>query len=141
MQINPKQLASYSLSGFVVSLIVHLLTVSKIYLVSNLIVGALTIGMLAIWLISSKKIKEYVQEEENPWKNVFVSIPGWLRYLFAFIVVYALATAAVSLQGKPSSGFFNFQVPASKVRFISSFWMIVYSFGFIVGVHRREEQE
>lgn len=141
MQISPKQLTSLSFSGFVVSLIAHLLAVSNIYIVSKIIIGALTIGMLAIWLISSRQIREEADTQENPWKNVFVSIPAWLRYFFIFIIIYGVVNAALNLQTGSSSGYFNFQVPASKVRLISSFWMIVYTFGFMVGLHDRKEQE
>ncbi len=134
MQITPKQLASFSLSGFIVSLLVHLLTLTHIYLVSNITIGALTIGMLAVWLFSSKLLKESAERQENPWKDVFVSAPSRLRYFFIFIAVYAALNTLLGLRLENGPGYFDTDVSAVKIRVISGFWLLFYNLGFLVGL-------
>lgn len=138
MHLTPKQLASFSLSGFVLSLLVHALTLSGIYYVSGVTIGALTVGMLAIWLLSSKMVRQLSDQDKHPWKTVFASVPDWLRYLFFFIVVYALINALLSIQTNTGIGYFESQVSPQKIRLISGFWMIIYMLGFMVGIHNRE---
>ena len=138
MKITPKQLASLSLSGLVLSLLVHLLTLIQLYFVSGITIGALTIGMLAAWLLSSRTVRQLSEKEAHPWKIVFSSIPDWLRYLFFFMVIYALLNTLLSIETDPGSGYFDSQVSPSKIRLISGFWMLIYLIGFMVGIHNRE---
>ena len=139
MQITPKQLTSFSLSVFVVSLLVHILTLTQIYLVSNITVGALTIGMLAVWLLASKLVKESGETQDNPWKSVFTTTPPWLRYLFYFVLVYALLNTLLELKLESGAGYIDTDVSASKIRVISGFWLLFYNFGFMVGISKPAE--
>ncbi len=136
MQITPKQLSSFSLSGFIVSLLVHILTLSQIYLVSNITVGALTIGMLAVWVFSSKLVKETAEANENIWKNIFVDVPPWLRYFFYFIAIYVLLNTLLGLRPESGNGYFDTDVSAGKIRVISGFWLLFYTLGFMVGLSK-----
>ncbi len=136
MQITPKQLSSFSLSGFIVSLLVHILTLSQIYLVSNITVGALTIGMLAVWVFSSKLVKETAEANENIWKNIFVDVPPWLRYFFYFILIYVLLNTLLGLRPESGNGYFDTDVSAGKIRVISGFWLLFYTLGFMVGLSK-----
>ena len=136
MQITPKQLTSFSLSGFVVSLLVHILTLTQVYMVSNITVGALTIGMLAVLLLASKLVKESGDTQENPWKSVFTNAPPWLRYFFYFILFYALLNTLMGLKIEGEIGYINTDVSASKIRVISGFWLLFYNFGFLVGISK-----
>ena len=136
MQITPKQLSSFSLSGFIVSLLVHILTLSQIYLVSNITVGALTIGMLAVWVFSSKLVKETAEANENIWKNIFVDVPPWLRYFFYFILIYVLLNTLLGLRPESGDGYFDTDVSAGKIRVISGFWLLFYTLGFMVGLSK-----
>ena len=140
MNITPKQLASLSLSGLVLSLLVHLLTVTGIYYVSGITVGALTIGMLAAWLLSSRMVRQLSEKDDHPWKTVFASIPEWLRYLFFFMVIYALINTLFSIETDPGNGYFDSQVSPLKIRLLSGFWMLIYLIGFLVGIHNREAE-
>ena len=140
MNITPKQLASLSLSGLVLSLLVHLLTVTGIYYVSGITVGALTIGMLAAWLLSSRMVRQLSEKEDHPWKIVFSSIPEWLRYLFFFMVIYALINILFSIETDTGNGYFDSQVSPLKIRLLSGFWMLIYLIGFLVGIHNREAE-
>ena len=140
MQITPKQLSSFSLSGFSVSLLVHILTLSQVYLVSNITVGALTIGMLAVWVFSSKLVKETAEANENIWKNIFVSIPPRLRYFFYFIAIYVLLNTLLALRPQSGYGYFDTDVSAGKIRVISGFWLLFYNLGFLVGISKAVEK-
>ena len=141
MQITPKQLAAFGFSGFALSALVHLLALSRLYLVSNITVGALTLGMLAAWLLSSRMIKEGLRAEGNPWKLIFNRIPVWLRYLFYFILVYALINAAFALPIRAGGGYVDLEVTTAKVRLLSGFWLLFYAFAFIAGSAVRGMEE
>jgi len=136
MQITPKQLTSLSLSGFIVSLLVHILTLTQIYFVSNITVGVLTIGMLAVWLFSGRLVKQSADTQDNPWKNVFVSMPPWLRYFFYFILIYVLLNTFLGLKMERGSGYIDMDVSIGKIRVISGFWLLFYNIGFMVGLSR-----
>ena len=136
MQITPKQLTSLSLSGFIVSMLVHILTLTQIYFVSNITVGVLTIGMLAVWLFSGRLVKQSADTQDNPWKNVFVSMPPWLRYFFYFILIYVLLNTFLGLKMERGSGYIDMDVSIGKIRVISGFWLLFYNIGFMVGLSR-----
>ncbi len=141
MQLSPKQLSAFGFSGFVLSVLVHVLALSRIYLVSNITVGALTLGMLAAWLLSSRMIKEQPHTEESPWKIVFIRIPLWLRYGFYFVIIYALVNAAFALPIPAGKGYVDLEVTTAKVRLLSGFWLLFYAFAFITGAVFRGTEE
>lgn len=136
MQITPKQLTSFSLSGFIISLLVHILTLTRVYFVSNITIGALTVGMLAVWLLAGKLVKESDGTQENPWKDVFFTTPRRLRYFFYFILVYTLLNTLIGLKLESAPGYFDTEVSPDKIRLISGFWLLFYNLGFLVGVSK-----
>ncbi len=133
MKLTAKQVSALGFSGFVLSALVHILALSGIYLVSDMTVGALTIGMLAAWLLSGRLIKEQPHIHDNPWKVIFTRTPLWLRYLFYFILVYALVNAAFALPVPAGKGYVDLQVTTAKVRLLSGFWLLFYAFAFMAG--------
>jgi len=141
MQLSPKQLSAFGFSGFVLSLLVHLLALSRLYLVSNITVGVLTLGMLAAWLIPSRMIKEQFRTEESPWKMIFTRTPFWLRYGFYFILVYALVNALFTLPIRTGGTYVDLEITTAKIRLLSGFWLLFYAFAFITGAALRGTEE
>lgn len=143
MKLSARQLASFSMAGFVLSLLVHILTLTEIYFVSKISLGALTVGIVAIWLSASAFVKDSAPADENPWKMVFTSIPDWLRYAFFTIIIYVLVNSFFSFEFKPEKGYLDTSISPSKIRLLSGFWLLFYALGFIVGMsgNRPAEEE
>lgn len=140
MKINPRKLMALSLTGFLSSLIVHFLTLTNLYLVSNYVILLLTIGILIVWLQSSENIKWIGGEdtEANPWTKTFNLCPEWLKYATIFLIVYGIMNFIVSADFKPQKGLFDFSVSRQKVRGISGIWMAFYSFGLVAAYARNK---
>lgn len=134
INLNPRAFLAFSGSGFIISLFVHFLTLTSLYIVSNITIMALTTGMFLAWLQGSKMLKEIYKKHENnhPLKQIMISCPSWLKYTFYFIIIYSVINFAVSVKLPADQSFFNFRVSDNKLRGISGFWLAFYAFGFLV---------
>lgn len=135
MNIYPGALAGLSLAGFVLSLAIHLLTVTQVYLVPNFIIFVLTAGILMVWLSSSRLLKNMQSDHDmiNAWKWVFSSAAAWLKYLTVFFIAYAVVNFAMSVSTQPAGGYIDLDVSQQKLRGLSGFWLAFYALGFLIG--------
>jgi len=134
--VRPGSLKYYALAGFILSLVIHILTVSQVYLVSNLLSMIMTTGILIIWLQSSKELKllHTIAPDHNLWTYTFGLVPVWLKYGVYFFILYAIFNFIFSAETEPGSGYFNFTVSQPKLRGLSGFWLAFYALGFAVGL-------
>ncbi len=143
MKMNTRKLMILSAVGFALSFLVHFLTLTNVYLISNYVVLALTIGILIVWLQSSENIKWLTAQdhEVNPFSKMLRLSPVWVKYFLAFIVLYSLLNFAASVETKPNSGLFDFSVTRQKVRGISGIWLAFYTFGMVAAYARRKMEQ
>lgn len=135
MQINYNKFFYAALSGTLLCMAIHLIVVLKIFNIPKLIVMLLTIGMIFLWLQTSRYIKNLSDEMKitHPWKHTFSQVPDWIKYLLYFFVVYAVLNFIVAVDARPSEGFFDFDVSQSKLRGLSGFWIVFYYLAVLVG--------
>jgi len=135
MHLNAKQLFWVALSGMLISLTVHLLTVLNIFLAPSAVTISLTIGILLVWLQSSRQIKLFLAEdnERNPWKSAFALCPSWVKYVTYFFAVYAFINFAISAEIDHTAAYINLNVSQPRLRGLSGFWLAFYALGLSIG--------
>jgi len=134
MNIPVKYLMFVSLAGFVLSLLIHLVTWANLYLISNFTVMIFTAGILIVWLQSSHIIREMNSHDRhpNPWRHIFALCPLWLKYITFFLIVYGVLNFILSAEFNGGNRWIDLQVSRYKIRGISGIWMAFYAIGFVV---------
>ena len=135
MSIPSKELIILSVIGFVLSLIIHLITIFNLYQVPNAVIIILTTGILLVWLQSSKNLKiiHKAYPDQHPWKTVFTLCSNWIKYIFYFFIIYAILNFSLKMSFGNGDEYLNFDVSQNKLSGLSGFWMAFYLLGLIFG--------
>ncbi|MBD3224659.1 MAG: hypothetical protein GF313_08010 [Caldithrix sp.] len=130
--LSAKQSATIALSGLMISIILHLLTVLQIFHITYTPAMVLTAGMLIMWLQSSKFLKAGYQLQPglNPWKNIFAQLHPLSKYFIYFLFIYALINFVYTMSFEAEKGFIETSLSPVKLRGLSGFWLAFYGMGW-----------
>ena len=124
-----KELYLFS-SAVLISFVLHLVIVLKIYHPGNIIIMPLTIGMVFCWLYASGSIRDYLSENNYTFGNLLQKIPSVLKYILGFVLLYSIFNFLYTFSAQQGEGWVDFNLDHNKLRGISGFWILFYMIGF-----------
>lgn len=126
-----------SISGFILSLSLHLLSLLGLQTPFGAATWSLHIGIFVIWIpavLIGLRINAKAQQKDY-WKNILAGCPRWMRYalygLFAYAAINFVAAMATQSQ-LPRRQSFNKEAPPEVLRMFSGHWMVFYGAGFCI---------
>ena len=143
-QLTSKQLLLISAGGLIISLVLHVLAVLKIYNSAIVLIITLTGGILFVWFEAGGQIKKFQKEGATSasWRTAAALCPAWLKYLTIFFIFYAVFNFTANVETQPSDGYLNFNISWARMKIISGFWMAFYMYGIAAGyVSLKREEE
>ena len=120
-------LVIFAAAGFILSLIVHLLSVLGVRQPGGDLVFFLHAGIFVIW------IPAVFLSQKSRGKDITDGLPRWMKYAIGVLFVYALLNFAYFMAVAPKKGSKEMNqhpAPAKVVRGFSGHWLIFYSAGF-----------
>ena len=115
----------------IISLVLHLLIVLRIYYPGNMISMPLTGGMLLAWLFASRAVKDMLDSHKSlNLKSLLADLPSWWRYLLLFFTSYGIINFISTLSPESGNGWVDLNLGHDKLRGISGFWVLFYALGF-----------
>lgn len=124
-----KELFLFS-AAVVISLVLHLLIIFKIYHPGNMIIMPLTIGMVFGWLYTSGVIKDILPGQDSVYRSLLQKLPPSIKYILVFIVLYSFSNFVHTMSFQQGAGWVDFDLNYNKLRGISGFWLLFYMIGF-----------
>ncbi len=125
MSNKPLMTGTVSAVLLLASLSVHLLIFKGVNGIPGFVDMSLTAGMVVVWLLTSKFLKELhrAQPDEHPVQLVTQNAPLALLVLTGFFMLYAVINMGMMIRT-------NWQ--GSNIRGVSGFWLFFYSLAIVV---------